>query len=144
MDCFWKDQLPIHAVLNPRFCGGKLHGQILKTVLKQSQFCLFVGGISVTNSGRKNMKGHGYIGRVSVTNSGRKSTSKPAELYCRATGEKIRKGSSKQAESYWEQREKKQQKAREKRRNHSEEQRNRERLLSSCRDLLLCEMTASA
>ena len=88
MDCFWKDQLPIHAVLNPRFCGGKLHGQILKTVLKQSQFCLFVGGISVTNSGRKNMKGHGYIGRVSVTNSGRKSTSKPAELYCRATGEK--------------------------------------------------------
>ena len=98
MDCFWKDQLPIHAVLNPRFCGGKLHGQILKTVLKQGQFCLFVGGISVTNSGRKNMKGHGYIGRVSVTNSGRKSTSKPAELYCRATGEKIRKGSSKQAE----------------------------------------------
>ena len=90
------------------------------------------------------MKGHGYIGRVAVTNSRRKSTSKPAELYCRATGEKIRKGSSKQAESYWEQREKEQQKAREKRRNHSEEQRNRERLLSSCRDLLLCEMTASA
>ena len=107
-----------------------------KTVLKQSQFCLFVGGISVTNSGRKNMKGHGYIARVSVTNSGRKSTSKPAELYCRATGEKIRKGSSKQAESYWEQRGgKNNKKLEKKRRNHSEEQRNRERLLSSCRRL---------
>lgn len=92
MDCFWKDDLPIHPVLNPHFCDGKLHGQILKTVLRQSQFCLFGGGVfsdkqreneqerarvnrqSISDKQRE--KEHEQTGRIVLSSNGRKNKKK--------------------------------------------------------------------
>ena len=45
MDYFWTDHFPIHTVLNPHFCGGKLHGQLRANCVIEKQ-----GGILKTEN----------------------------------------------------------------------------------------------
>ena len=82
MDCFWTDHLSIHVVLNPRFCGGKLHGQILKTVLIRWR--------SISDKQREKEQERARVNRQSISDKQREKEQERARVNRQSVSDKQR------------------------------------------------------